>query len=76
MYVLEIETKNKLKKIEDPRKARMSDRIFFDSLQVMDGNGKWYTVCNCLVGVGYGQIIVDKINRAIKKRLPSVCVDI
>ncbi len=76
MYALEIETKNKLKKIEDPRKARMSDRIFFDSLQVMDGNGKWHTVCNCCIGVGTAQIIVDDINAAIKKRLSSICLDI
>jgi hypothetical protein len=76
MYVLEIETKNRLKKIENPRKARIRDRIFFDSLQVMDENGKWHTICNCLVGVGYGRMIVYKINSAIEQHLSSVYVDI
>lgn len=76
MYELEIETKNNLKKIRNPRKARIRDRIFFDSLQVMDDNGKWHTVCSCVIGVSKGRMIIDDINKAIKKRQLSVYIDI
>lgn len=76
MYELEIETKNNLEKIRNPRKARIADRIFFDSLQIMDDSGKWHTVCCCVVGVSKGQIIIDKIEKAINKKQPYVYVDI
>ena len=76
MYELEIETKNKLKKIKNPKKARIKDIIFFDILQVMDCDGKWHVVCKCCVGVTTAQIILNDINDAIKKRQSSVYVDI
>lgn len=76
MYELEIETKNTLKKIKNPRKARIIDRIFFDSLQIMDDNGKWHTVCRCTVGVSTARMIIDDIDLAIKKHQSSVYVDI
>lgn len=76
MYELEIETKNNLKKIRNPKKARIIDKIFFDILQVMDGEGKWHTVCHCCVGLATAQIIVNNINIAIKKHKSSVYVDI
>lgn len=76
MYELEIETKNTLKKIKNPRKVRIVDRIFFDSLQVMDEDGKWHTVCHCSVGVATGRIIVGDIHKAIQQCCPSVYVDI
>ena len=76
MYVLEIETKNKLKRIENPRKARIVDRIFFDLLQVMDNNGKWHTLCKCFLGVSEEQILVYKINRAILHKEPRIYIDI
>lgn len=44
MYVLEIETKNHLKKIEKPRKARDIDLAVWSIVQVMDGDGKWHFV--------------------------------
>ena len=76
MYELEIETKNKLKKIKNPRKVRIKDMIFFDLLQVMDGDGIWHTICVCSVGVACGQFIVNRINHIIERRQPSVYVDI
>lgn len=76
MYVLEIETKNKLRKIENAKKARIGDRIFCSVLQIMDEDGKWYTICCCLVGEASKRMIVDKINAAIKKKEKSIYIDI
>ena len=45
MYELEIETKKSIKKIKNPRKARIIDLVFFDVLQVIDDDGKWHNVC-------------------------------
>ena len=76
MYVLEFETKNKLRKIKGPRKARISDRIFFDTIQIMDDNGKWHTICNCWIGITEGQIMIERINRYIADKKPYIYVDI
>lgn len=79
MYRLEIETKNTLKKVENPRKARFLDMIFFDTLQVMDDNGIWITVKTfvlCTFSCSKKQIIVDKINYAIRHKKPSVYLDV
>ena len=76
MYVMEIETKDKLKKIENPRKARIVDRIFYDMLQIMDNDGKWHTIVKMWIGVTEGQIVVMKINDAIKKKSPHIFVNI
>lgn len=76
MYELEIETKNKLKRIKNPRKARFRDRIFFYSIQVMTNDGKWHTICNCSEGVATLRMVVDDINKAIKKRSLSVYLDV
>lgn len=76
MYVLEIETKDKLKNVSNPRKARIQDRVFCDVLQVMDGKGRWRTICRCTVGVMKGMRIVEEINSAIRKKKKSIYVDI
>ena len=76
MYVLEIETNNKLKKIENPRKARIVDRIFFDTLQIMDDDGKWHTICNCFLGISAGKIMVSRINDTIRKKYTCIVLDI
>ena len=76
MYEFEIETKNKLKRIKNPRKARMKDWILFYTLQIMDENGKWITVCNSTISDTEGYIIVQNINEAIKNHETSICVDI
>lgn len=76
MYVMEIETKDKLKKIENPRKARIVDRIFYDMLQIMDNDGKWHTICKCFLGVSEGQILVYRINMAIYYKESQIFIDI
>lgn len=72
MYVLEIETKDKLKRIENPRKARFVDRIFFDILEVMDCNGDWHKICKGSVGIDLQGFILKKIEDAIKNKKKSI----
>lgn len=68
MYVLEIETKNELVKIKNPKKARFVDRIF----QILDNDGKWNKICHCTVGVNLQRIIVEKVNFAIRSGKKSI----
>ena len=77
MYVLEIETKNKLQKIENPRKPRVVDRIFFDSIQVMDNNGVWHTIWSgiALTKAKESKILYD-IKSAIKNKDKTIYLDI
>lgn len=42
--VLKIEIKNKLIEINNPQKARFADRIFWDTFQILDNDGKWNTI--------------------------------
>lgn len=72
MYVLEIETKNELIKIKNPKKARFVDRIFWDVFQILDNDGKWNKICSCNVGVNLQKIIVEKVNLAIKSEEKSI----
>ncbi len=76
MYVMEIETKDKLKKIENPRKARIVDRIFFDMLQIMDNDGKWHTICKCFLGISDEHCLIARINRAIHEKKTQIFIDI
>lgn len=72
MYVLEIETKNKLIKVKNLRKARFVDRIFCEFFQVLDNYGKWNTICRCSVGINLQRIIVEKVNFAIRSGKKSI----
>lgn len=72
MYILEIETKNKLIKVKNPRKARFVDRIFWDVFQILDNDGKWNKICHCTVGVNLQRIIVEKVNFAIRSGKKSI----
>jgi len=76
MYVLEIETNYETKKIENPKEARIVDKLFSDTLQVMDVNGKWHTVCNRFIGTSVQKDIVKQINDAIAAKKEFVCLDI
>ncbi len=76
MYVLEIETRNKLKRIENPRKARILDLIFTDCLQIMDNDGKWHTICTGWIGGLRGQILIMQINDAIKRKENQIYIDL
>lgn len=75
-YTLEIKTKNYLKIIKRPKKARFVHRIFFDTLQIMDDFGKWHSICRCNVGEETKRIIVDYINSSIRKYKRNINVDI
>lgn len=75
-YTLEIETNHHLKIIKRPRKARIVDRIFFDTLQIVDDFGKWHSICRCNVEEETKVIIVNYINSAIKKYKRTIYVDI
>ncbi len=72
MYVLEIETKNKLIKIKNPRRARFVDRIFWDVFQILDNDGKWNRICCCDIGINLQKIIVEQVNLAIKSEKKSI----
>lgn len=47
MYRIEIETNNKVKRIEDPRKVKVIDAFFTTFVKVMNGNGKWTIIGHC-----------------------------
>ena len=76
MYVLEIETRDQVKRIENPRKARIVDGFYKERLEVMDNDGKWHTIVKMWNGETEGQIVVMKINDAIKKKSPHIFVNI
>ena len=75
MYELEIETKNTLKKITNPRKARIRYWVLVDVLQVMDDDGKWHNVCTKPI-ITHQYSVIREINDAIKNRKKSVYLDI
>lgn len=74
--VLKIETKNKLIEINNPQKARFVNRIFGDTFQILDNDGKWNTICHCNVGINRQKIIVEKVNFAIKNKKDSIYLEI
>ena len=76
MYVIEIETRNTLKKVKNPKKSRIRDMIFLDILQVMDNNEKWHTIWSGWIGVTRGKLIVDSINSAIHSQKDYIYLDI
>ena len=75
MYELEIETKNSLKKIRNPRKAKDSDWILRCVVLVMDGKGKWHLIGHCFHPTD-ASWAADDINEAIKNKKTSIYVDI
>ena len=46
MYILEIETKKNIEKVNNPRKVVKEDFIFFHSLKILDDNGHWHHIAN------------------------------
>lgn len=42
--ILEIETKNKICKVKNSRKAREKDYILFSAVEVMVSEGKWHNI--------------------------------
>ena len=75
--VLEIETKNKICKVNNPRKAREKDYFFFSAVEVMDSEGKWHRIIN-----SFGDPIwkvkgmVREINDAISQNETYVNVEL
>ena len=76
MYVLEIETNYETKKIENPKEARIVDKIFSDALQVMDESGVWHTVSNRLMRKSIRETVVKQINDAIAAKKENISLDI
>lgn len=76
MYELEIKIGNKLKKVKNPRKARINNMVIYNALQIMTDDGKWHTICHCSVGPETGKMIVDTINDTIKNRKASISLNI
>lgn len=74
--VLKIETKNKLIEINNPQKARFADRIFWDTFQILDNDGKWNTICHCNVGINLQKNILEKVNLTIKNKKDSIYLEI
>ncbi len=77
MYVLEIETKKTIKKISEPRKVVVKDYIFFETIKVLDDNGKWHHIAS-VDGTPYwkSQDAKKKIEKAIKSKSSYVEIDI
>ena len=76
MYVLEIETNYETKKIENPKEARIVDKIFSDALQVMDESGVWHTVSNRIISRSVQEDVIRQINNAIATKKELVYLDI
>ena len=74
--VLKIETKKKLIKINNPQKARFADRIFWDTFQIFDNDGKWNTIYHYNVWINLQKLIVEKVNLAIKNKKDSIYLEI
>lgn len=73
MYKLEIETKNRLKRIRNPRKARAKDLIVRAIVEVMDENSKWHFIGHCFYEVD-AEWAADDINDAIKAKEKTIDV--
>lgn len=74
MYELEIETKNRVKKIRNPRKARDIDLGVWSIVQVMDENGKWRFVGHTMF-LENAQNATEEINEAIETEENSILID-
>lgn len=74
-WIFEIETKNKVRRVKNPRKARSRDLVFFTAVEVMDGDGKWIRFF-CQPYSDYRlKRAVSEINRAIEEKKSYVNVD-
>lgn len=73
-WVLEIETRNSIKKIKNPRKARASDLIVRCIVKIMDGDGKWHFVGHSFYESS-SEIAANCINEAIKKKKEYINVE-
>ena len=74
--VLEIETKNKICKIENPRKARQKDYILFLTVEVMDSEGKWHRIIKSSADPLWKiNGMVGEINEAIRQKKTYVNVE-
>ncbi len=73
-YVLEIETKNRIRRITNPRKARSISLIFTTIIQVMDGTGKWKYIGSCSYLEDIGTLLL-LINLSIMDRIEYINLD-
>lgn len=73
-WILEIETKNHLREIRNPRKARDRDWIVRCGVQVMDGKGKWHSIGHCFFPSD-AERAANKINKAIENQKKLVKVE-
>ena len=72
--ILEIETKNKICKVKNPRKAREKDYILFSAVEVMDFEGKWHNIIRSFWDPVF-TFIVNEINFAIRQKKTYVNVE-
>ncbi len=76
-WTIEIETKNKIKKVKNPRKVRKKDFILFVAIQVMDDNNKWHYIVNSDdIPHWRTDDAMKKIEKAIKERKEYVEIDL
>lgn len=75
--ILEIETKNKICRIKNPRKVREKDYILFSAVQVMDSEGKWHGIIKSF-GDPLWKVrgMVREINDAIRQKETYVNVEL
>ena len=76
-WTIEIETKNKIKKVKNPRKVRKKDFILFVAIQVMDDNNKWHYIVNSDdIPHWRTDDAMKKIEKSIKERKEYVEIDL
>lgn len=75
--ILEIETKNKICRIKNPRKVREKDYILFSAVQVMDSEEKWHGIIKSF-GDPLWKVrgMVREINDAIRQKETYVNVEL
>lgn len=75
MYELEIETREKIFWVVDPKAAKTSEHFFYCSVKVKDGNGFWHTVGHCKYPKD-AQEMAKKLTNAIARGEDAVYLNI
>ena len=75
MYELEIETRYKIFRVENPKMAKVSEHFLYCSVKVKDEKGFWHTVGHCKYPKD-AEELVKKLNNAILRGEDTVYLDI
>lgn len=75
MYELEIETRDKIFRVGNPKAAKASKHFFFFSIRIKDGRGFWHTIGHCKL-LKDAEGLVKKLNDAIIREDDTVYLSI